>query len=65
MKNYKRKMGAGVVPEGGHICIHTADSLHCTVEANTFKAIILKLKNEKKKGKRNQKFKEKRYLRTD
>ena len=51
MKNYKRKMGAGVVPEGGHICIHTADSLHCTVEANTFKAIILKLKNEKKKGK--------------
>ena len=42
LKNYIRKMGAGGVPEGGHICIHTADSLHCTAETNTFKAIILK-----------------------
>ena len=23
------------VPEGGDICIHMADSLHCTAETNT------------------------------
>ena len=29
-------MGGGrEVPEGGDICIHTADSLHCTAETNT------------------------------
>ena len=22
-------------PRGGDVCIHTADSLHCTAEANT------------------------------
>ena len=35
LKNYKRKMGAGCVPEGGHICVHIADSLHYTAETNT------------------------------
>ena len=27
--------GRGEVREGGDVCIHTADSLHCTAETNT------------------------------
>ena len=27
--------GLGEVQEGGDICIHIADSLHCTAETNT------------------------------
>ena len=27
--------GGREVQEGGDICIHTADSLHCTAETNT------------------------------
>ena len=27
--------GGREVPEGGDICIHRADSLHCTAESNT------------------------------
>ena len=38
--------GGGVedVQEGGNICIHTADTFHCTAETNTLcEAIILQL----------------------
>ena len=41
-------MGGGrEAPEGGDICVHVADSLHCTQKLTHFKAIILQLKNIK------------------
>jgi len=43
----------GLRGEGGSICIHIADSLHCTTETNTtLKAIIFQLKKEEKTPKK-------------
>lgn len=36
--------GVGEAQEGGYLCMHMADSLHCIAETNTFKAIILNKK---------------------
>ena len=43
-------MGGGrEAQEGGDICAHLADSLHCKQKLTHFKAIILHLKNKLKK----------------
>ena len=51
MYRVRIQSGERKTQKGGDICIHIAESQHCTRETNTYyKAIILQLKTNFKKG---------------